>query len=441
MAADPSPVLANSLGKRAVVAWAMYDWANSAYSTLSITFLVLYIQRDVFPEDVWGTTGAVVWAWGIGLSMLVAALLSPVLGALADARASKAAWLRFTALTGAALAVALALVPTQYPWAISCMFVLASFFFELSLGFYNAFLPEISDERSMDRISAWGFAAGYIGGGVALALATLLIFYGPKIGLPERAEQLRAGILMIGVWWAIFSLPAIFVLRDRRRSRMNSAGLWQSAGTAVLEVRHTITHIRAYRTLFWFLLGFLFYNDGVQTVISQASTFAMHDLDFKTTELIGLILMIQFVAFPGALLCGYLSGVLGQKPTLIACLLVWLGLLVAAYFVETKAHFWILGAVVALVMGGVQSVSRAIVGVMTPPDRSAEFFGFFNLSGKATSFMGTFTFGAIFGLTGSARLATLSLLVQFLIGLAIVAPLRLRRSPLEARPDAGAALH
>ena len=173
-------------------------------------------------------------------------------------------------------------------------------------------------------------------------------------------------------------------------------------------------------------------------MISQASTFALQDLQFTQNELIGVILMIQFLAFPGALLCGYLSGILGQKPTLIGCLLVWLVLLVAAYFVQNKPDFWMLGAAVALVMGGTQSVSRAIVGVMTPPDRSAEIFGFFNLSGKATSFMGTFLFGGIFWLTGSARLAILSLLVQFVIGLAIIAPLRFAQGRSDARPAGGA---
>ena len=441
MSAMSSPSLDEPPQRRAVLAWAMYDWANSAYSTLSITILFAYIQFETFPTSTSGSTGPVVWAWGISLSMLVAAILSPILGALADAHATKAAWLRFTALAGATFAVALALVPPSFPWLIACLFVLTSFFFELSLTFYNAFLPEIADERSMDRVSAWGFGFGYIGGGLALICTLPLLMYGPQLGLEQPSDQLRAGILLMGLWWAGFSLPAILILRDRKPPRAGKAGVFAAAGTAVSEVRNTLTHIRAYQTLAWFLLGFLFYNDGVQTVISQASTFAKNDLDFTRMELVFLVLLIQFLAFPGALLCGYLSEKLGQKPTLIACLLIWIGLLVAAYLVQTKGQFWVLGAVVALVLGGVQSVSRAIVGIMTPKEHAAEVFGFFNLSGKATSFMGTFLFGAIVWTTGSARLATLSLMVQFVIGLAIVLPLSIRRGQIEARTPEGAAIH
>ena len=427
--------------RRVVLAWAMYDWANSAYSTLSITILLAYIQFEVFPTSTSGSTGPVVWAWGISLSMLVAAILSPILGALADAHATKAAWLRFTALAGAAFAVALAMVPPHFPWLIACLFVITAFFFELSLTFYNAFLPEIADERSMDRVSAWGFALGYIGGGLALICTLPFLRYGPQFGLDEPADQFRAGILLMGLWWAIFSLPAILILRDRKPRRTEIAGFGAATGTAISEVRTTLTHIRAYRTLAWFLLGFLFYNDGVQTVISQASTFAKNDLNFSPMELVFLVLLIQFLAFPGALLCGYLSERLGRKPTLIATLLIWIALLVAAYLVQTKEQFWVLGAVVALVLGGVQSVSRAIVGLMTPPQHAAEVFGFFNLSGKATSFMGTFLFGAIVWTTGSARLATLSLIVQFMIGLAIILPLSIRRGQIEARTPEGSNLH
>lgn len=424
----------------------MYDWANSAYSTLSITILVAYLQRVVLPGEsgpvkfLWSTSltikwGPVVWAWGISLSMLVAAILSPILGAVADANASKRKWLAATALCGAGAAVLMFFVPAACAWLVVALFVTMSLMFELSLGFYNGFLPEIADEHSMNRVSAWGYALGYLGGGLALVLAAMVLQFGQSWGLPDKAVALRVGILIMGLWWGIFTVPTLWILRDRGQPPLEKQPLHAAARSAVSEVGHTLSNIRLYRTLALFLLGFLFYNDGIQTVISQSSTFALEDLNFQEAELIYLILMVQFLALPGAMLLGYVADRLGQKPALMVCLAVWVGLVVTAFFVHSKGQFWILGAILALVLGGTQSVSRAIMGVMTPPQRTAEFFGFFNLSGKATSFLGTFLFGLIIWLKGSARLAIVSLLVFFLLGWAIVARVNVkegRRQALEA---------
>jgi len=395
-----------------ILAWALYDWANSAYSTLSITILVAYLQLVVLP----GTPGKVVWAWGISCSMLVAALLSPVLGALADANQSKRRWLAGTALPGAAAAMLLACVPPEHPAPIVTLFVVMALLFELSFGFYNGFLPELADEKTMNRVSGWGFALGYLGGGTALGVVMLLMVFGPRLGVPETVTQLRIGIFIMGLWWGVFTLPTVWFLQDRG-SRPQQPLPWRRAtGAALREVGHTLKNLRRYKVLCLFLLGFLFFNDGIQTVISQASTLAIEALAFKPEDLTLLILVIQFVALPGALGVSWLADRLGQKSTLLICLAIWIGLVVAAYFVQTKTQFWILGILLALVLGGTQSVSRAIMGMMTPAGRTAEFFGFFNFSGKATSFLGTFVFGLILSLGGGARQAVLSLLVFFLIG-------------------------
>ncbi|NUQ63411.1 MAG: MFS transporter [Pirellulales bacterium] len=402
-----------------VFAWAMYDWANSAYSTLSITILVNYIQRIVFPENLYGDTGAVVWAWGIAGSMLLAAILSPVVGAMADANSNKRTWLAATGLGGAAAGVALGLVPPNWPWAVVAFFFVTSLLFELSLGFYNGFLPEIADEETMNRVSARGYALGYIGGAMALILAILFLKFGARIGIADPGTQLRIGLVVMGIWWGLFTVPTVWILRDRRPAPEHRKPLATAGRQALREVAATLRNVRQYQMLAIFLLGFLFYNDGIQTVISQASTFAIQDLKFTTDELIGLILMIQFLAMPGALLVGWLGDRIGQKPTLMGSLAIWVGLVVTAYFIQSKAWFWALGVVLAVVMGGTQSVSRAIMGMMTPESRTAEFFGFFNLTGKATSFMGTFLFGLVILLTGSARQAIVSLVILFLLGWAL----------------------
>jgi len=402
--------------RREIFAWALYDWANSAYSTLSITILVYYLTKVVLP----GRWGPVAWAWGISLSMLTAAVLSPILGAMADASANKRRWLAGTALAGAGAAVLLAAVPPEMTWLVITLFVLTALGFELSIGFYNGFLPEIADETTMNRISAFGYALGYIGGAAALGLAVLVQIFGSRIGLPELSDQLRVGLLILGLWWGGFTLPAIWVLRDRGKAPQQPVPWRRAVRRAVGEVRRSLGNVRQYRMLALFLLGFLFYNDGIQSVISQASTFAIMELKFETTELILLILLIQLVACPGATLVGRLADRIGQKAALHLCLAVWVGLIVTAFFIPNKTVFWFLGVLLALVLGGTQSVSRAIMGRMAPPGRTAEFFGFFNFSGKATSFLGTFLFGLIIAVTGSARWAVLSLLVFFLLGWAIV---------------------
>jgi len=415
--------------KTRIFAWALCDWANSAYATLSITILVAYLQNVVLQ----GRWGPVVWAWGISASMLAAALLSPLLGAVADAQAGKRAWLAGTTLSGAAAAVLLALVPPGWTSLVVVLFILVALMYELSLGFYNGFLPEIADEQTMGLVSAWGFALGYLGGALALIAAILMLRFGPSVGLPEPASQLRAGVAIMGLWWGLFTLPALAVLRDRGPASEPKLPMLRAVRQAAGEVGRTLRNVRRHRMAALFLLGYLFYNDGIQTVISQSSTFAIQDLQFTTNELISVILMIQLMAMPGAMLVGLAADkLLGQKPALMLCLAVWVGLVLAALAVHTKGQFWALGAVLALVLGGTQSVSRAIMGLMTPRAHSAEFFGFFNFSGKATSFLGTFLFGLIALCTGSTRAAIVSLLVFFVVGWAVAARVDLAQGRREA---------
>src|SRR6478736_2083747 len=234
-------VLQRPVTRLEIISWALCDCANSAYSTLSITLLVFYLRKFVLPEDrpllVLGAEidGTRVWGWGLGLSMFVAAWLSPILGAMADARASKWKWLIGTSLPGAAFATAIALVPTSQPVLICVLFFLTSLCFELSFGFYNGFLPELSNEESMNRISGFGFAAGYLGGGVALAVALVIASFGPQLGLHTNEAKLRGGLVVMGLWWGIFTLPAAFMLRDRAVPRSTNFGFGHTAIVALKE--------------------------------------------------------------------------------------------------------------------------------------------------------------------------------------------------------------
>jgi len=428
---QPHAIPAAAKNKRSeIIAWCLYDWANSGYSTIYITVLVLYMQGAVLKGD----DGLTVWGWGIGITTLCTAILSPLLGAIADAHASKRGWLFFTTMMGAGASALMFFGTPERPWFFVAMFLVANLNYELVQCFYNAFLPEIADDKRMSEVSAWGFGTGYVGGGLMLALAVVLLKFGEQWGLPTENYFLpRLCLLLMGVWWAVFSLPMFFLVRDKVASRREHRSLLATAKTGLDEVWTTLGHIRRYRMLAIFLVGFLIFNDGVMTVISQASVFAKNKFQMDDAALVPVFLMIQFVALPGAVFLGWFANKIGQKNALHICLAIWVVVLISGFLIEEVWQFWVMAAVTALVLGGTQSVSRTIMGLMTPESRTGEFFGFFNLSGKAFSMLGPIMFTEILKRTGSANWAIISLLVFFVVGWAIIAPLNIARGQRDAR--------
>jgi MFS transporter, UMF1 family len=413
-----------------IIAWCMYDWANSAYSTIYITVLVLYLQGAVLKGD----RGLTVWGWGIGITTLMSAILSPILGAIADAHASKRGWLCATTMLGASASALMFFGTPERPWFFVAMFLVANLNYELVQSFYNAFLPEIADDRRMSEVSAWGYGTGYVGGGLMLLVAIVLLNFGESMGLPTEDYFLpRLCLLLMGLWWAVFSLPILLVVRDKSPPRRERQSLWATARTGLEEVKRTLGEIRRYRMLAIFLIGFLIFNDGVMTVISQASVFAKHKFQMDDAALVPVFLMIQFVALPGAVFLGWIANKIGQKNALHICLVIWVAVLVSGFLIEEVWQFWVMAAVTALVLGGTQSVSRTIMGLMTPESRTGEFFGFFNLSGKAFSMLGPIMFTEILKRTDSPNWAIVSLLVFFVVGWLIIAPLNIARGQREAR--------
>ncbi len=429
--ATPSPVRPkNQRGE--IIAWCLYDWANSAYSTMYITVLVLYLQGAVLTGD----SGVTIYGWGIGLTTAACAILSPILGAIADAHANKRTWLAITTMLGAGASALMFFGTPQHPWWFVAMFLIANLNYELVQSFYNAFLPEIADDDRMSNVSAWGYGTGYVGGGLMLVVALVLVSFGESWGLPTEDHFLpRLTLLVMGIWWAVFSLPMLLLVRDRAAPRHAGRSLVSTAMTGLREVKATLLEIRRYKMLAIFLIGFLIFNDGVMTVISQASVYAQKKFNLTQEELIPIFLMIQFVALPGALFMGWFANKIGQKNALHICLAIWVVVLFSGFLITEVWQFRIMAALTALVMGSTQSVSRTIMGLMTPEERTGEFFGFFNLSGKAFSMLGPIMFAEILTRTGSANWAILSLLVFFVVGWLIIAPLDIKKGQQQAGKD------
>ena len=343
----PTPAPKNQ--RREIVAWCMYDWANSAYSTIYITVLVGYLQRAVLEGD----AGLTVWGWGIGVTTLCCAILSPILGAIADVHANKRTWLAVTTMLGAGASALMFFGTPDRPWWFVAMFLIANLNYELVQSFYNAFLPEISDDERMSQVSGWGFGTGYVGGGLMLVVAIVVLQFGERLGLPtENGFLPRLCLLVMGLWWAVFSLPMLLIVRDRAQPRDSSKSLLRTAAAGLQDVKRTLLDIGRYRILAVFLVCCLIYNDGVMTVISQASVYAQTKFDMDEAQLVPLFLMIQFVALPGAVFLGWAATKIGQKNALHICLGVWVLVLLSGFVIETVNQFWAMAAVTALVMGG-----------------------------------------------------------------------------------------
>lgn len=409
-----------ALPSRRTFAWALYDFANSAFATsvLSVIFSV-YFARVLVPADGALLLGARVpgeslWGYLISTVMAFVILLSPVLGAMADQGALKRRFLTLWATAGALGTMGLFFAtPERLFSAMACFFV-ATLGFEMSLVFYNAFLKDVSNHANAGRVSGLGFALGYIGGGVCLAVNMAMLNKPAIFGLASDDTTLpvRACMLLVGCWWFIFSIPTFLWVHDQP---LPSAAPRRQWAGAFRQLAGTFKEIRLRPNLLRFLIAYVVYDDGVQTIILMASIFGAKALGFTTGQLAICFLMIQFVAFIGALVCGKLADQWSHKKVILTTLAVYVGVTIWAVVMKNQSEFWALGAIVGLILGGTQAASRSFFSLMVPADKSSEFFAFFSIIGKAGSLMGPFVFGVVaqfFGL----RAGVASLLVFFVAG-------------------------
>ncbi len=434
--------------KREITGWMMYDWANSAFSTTVVTALLgPYIQAlaeaAIEPFRIFGTAiepGAIYPA-AVSLSVILQVFFLPLLGTIADYTHLKKRMLLAFAYTGAFATILLFFVRADMPAigtrgavvAGSLLFIIANLAFGAAIVFYNSFLPQIASPDKRDEVSSKGWAIGYLGGGLLLLLNLLLLMV-----MEDTALAVRISMASAGVWWLAFT----FLFPQRRliqRAPGRSRGEVNLFTHGIKQIFHTFGELwNRYPMTLRYLIAYLIYNDGIQTVIVVAAAFAADELGVPAQTILILVLMIQFVAFGGALLFGRIARRIGAKKAIMISLVVWSGIVIYAYlFLNNQTQLFAMGAVLALVLGGSQALSRSLFSQMIPPEQEAEYFGFYEISERGTSWLGTATFALAVQLTGSQRIAIVSLIVFFVLGLLLLSRVDVRRAITEAGNDPG----
>lgn len=429
--------------RREQIGWYFYDWANSAFSTTVVTvFLGPYltsVARNaadangfVYPLGIPVAAGAF-FPYMVSLSVLLQVLFLPVLGAISDYTHLKKHLLGLFAYIGAFATIGLYFLHGSNYLFGGILFLIANLSFGASIVFYNAFLPEISSPDRRDTVSSQGWALGYLGGGLLL-VANLLLFQNAESFGVSSNDAVRISMVSAGMWWAIFTIIPLLALRRRDAVKRIPAGeryltigfkqLWETIGKA-----------RHYPQTLLFLGAYLLYNDGIQTVIALASQFGAEELKLDQSTLISAILLVQFVAFVGALAFGRVAAWVGAKRAILASLIIWTGVLLAAYALVqpgSSTQFYIMAAVIALVLGGSQAISRSLFSQMIPPGQEAEYFSLYEVSERGTSWLGPLVFGLALQFTGSYRIAIVLLLIFFIAGFALLTRVDVRRAILES---------
>ena len=406
--------------KRAERAWCLYDWANSAFATVVLSAVLPVYFAAIAPLGGIPFSGRLIpatafWSYTVAASMFLVALIAPALGNLADRHAIKKPLLIGFTLLGSIATALLCLAGNGSYLLAAGLFLFANIGFAAGNVFYNAFLPELAVGIEADRLSSRAYAWGYLGGGLVLALVFLLIEGHTWFGLPGKGAATRLGFLLTGLWWLAFSIPAFRWLKEGP-VRPDTHPLGSPS-----DYLRLARELAGYPDLLRFLLAFLLYNDGIQTIIAVAAIFASAELKLNTGTILGCYLMIQFLATPATMLTARLVTRWGSKRSIMLTLAIFTGITIYASMMTSALEFWILGLLVALVLGGSQALSRSLYSGLVPPARSAEFFSFFAISSKFASILGPLIFALFIDLTGSNRLAIISLAAFFVIGMILLA--------------------
>jgi UMF1 family MFS transporter len=433
--ADPQTSLAKN-NPREVFGWKVYDWANSAFYTTVVGALYGPYLTEVTQQAV-GENGAVLdfgrfaitaksfFPTCIALGVFLQIFLLPILGSIADYSHLKKKMMAGFCYIGVVATCLMFFVTSSVFWFGGLLFIIANLGFGAAVVFYNSFLSEITTEDQRDKVSSRGFAYGYLGGGLLLAGNFALVSLADRLGI-STMMAVRVSLLSAGVWWGAFALFTFATLRTRVPEKTLPPGKsYLTVGFA--ELGGTFRELARLRQTLRYLIAYLFFNDGIQTVISMASVFMAQELfrarglETDQSFLLGIFLMVQFTAIFGALLFERIAYLIGTQRAILVSLFIWCGVVIYGYrFLETTRQAWLMAGVIAIVLGGSQALSRSLFSRMIPAGREASFFGLYEVSDKGTSWIGPFLFGAVAAATNSYRQALLSVVTLFVVGTVIL---------------------
>ena len=399
--------------KRAVWSWAFYDWANSAYSTTVMAGFFPLFFKEYWADPNNPSQSTFYLGMANSIASIVVAALAPLLGSVADQGSIKKKFLTFFAFLGVIMTGGLWMV-AQGNWQMAVLFyVIATIGFASGNVFYDALLPSLASEERVDAVSSLGFGLGYLGGGL-LFLVNVFMYLKPEIfGIPDGATAIKLSFLSVAVWWAVFTIPLILFVPEPKN--YETIDFNNAIRMGWVQLVQTFKEIRNMKVVGTFLLAYWFYIDGVDTIIKMAVDYGM-SLNFPGESLIIALLIVQFVAFPAALIYGWLASKIGAKTGIMVGITAYSFITLLGYFMTEAWHFYVLAILIGLFMGGIQALSRSLYTRIIPPDKSAEFFGFYNMLGKFAAIIGPALMGIIALVTGSARLSILSILLLFILG-------------------------
>jgi MFS transporter, UMF1 family len=444
--------MTTTVTRRERTGWYFYDWAMSAFSTTVITvFLGPFLTSvtklaagcelgadtctgDVHPLGLTIAPGSY-YPYLVSLSVLLTVFVLPVTGAIADRSAHKKTMLAGTAFLGSGATIAMAFVTGDRYLLGGALFVIANVALGASVVVYNSFLPHLGGPDERDAISSRGWALGYLGGGTLLALNLVALTVLENPDDPQSTLDIaRWSIVSAGVWWALFTIVPLLWLKQRAQVTEEAPARRNVLTDGFVQLSRTIKQMRAYPLTLFFLGAFLIYNDGIQTVINLASQYGTEELRLPQSTLIITILIVQFLAFGGALLLGRVAARIGAWKTVLASLVLWTFVILAAFWLPAEAPipFMILGACIGLVLGGSQALSRSLFSQLIPAGKEGEYYGFYEISDKGTSWLGPLLFGLVFQLTNSYRIGLVSLLIFFVVGFALLLFVPVRRAIIAA---------
>lgn len=409
--------MAQDYDSKKALSWAFYDWANSAFATTVMAGFFPLFFKQYWCAD----TSTIESTFRLGaansLASLIIVAFAPILGSIADRGGAKKKFLLFFAAMGVVMTGALFFV-AEGDWVMAVLlYTLGVVGFSGGNIFYDSLLLEVSGTRKIDHVSALGFALGYLGGGILFALNVAMTLKPELFGLSGPAEAIRISFLSVAIWWALFSIPVFLFVKEPEV--INRSSGWQAVSGGLRQLKMTFTEIRRLKAVFLFLLGYWLYIDGVDTIIRMAVDYGL-SLGFDSNGLIIALLMTQFVGFPSAIVFGKIGERYGPKTGIYIGIFVYIGVTVWAFFMTDVSEFYALAVAIGLVQGGVQSLSRSFYARIIPKNKSAEFFGFYNMLGKFAAVIGPVMMGWVGMVLGNPRMGLLSIILLFVFGGALL---------------------